>query len=409
MWGKMNITDNSNINPCTSCQLCGAVCTRQAIQIRLDAEGFYRPYVDSKLCNNCGLCTLVCYKYDSNIHTTTEQGLNDKPLLSAWAKSDDILADTTSGGIGDILAKQLLADGYKVVGVVYNEDKIRAEHKVAVNEDELNLFRGSKYIQSYTFDAFKEIIGNCRNNKYAVFGTPCQIFALNKLATQRKVRENFCFVDLYCHGCPTLYSWTKFQDEIKRKTKTRTFDKVTFRSKLRGWGSFNVVVEADGKRFSNGKYHDKFYELFFCDQLLNEACHDCQLRSTLEYTDIRLGDFWGKKYLNNRRGVSAVSVSTPRGKEAIEKIKSDISSMVCSYQEFLPWQSWGKSYHINSSIRKAVLESLCNPQEDINDAIKALRRNESLSDNIIRIAKSTISFLPPRIISFLKGVKYKIS
>lgn len=405
----MNVLDNSKLRYCTSCGVCAAVCAKKAIKIDLDAEGFYRPVVDTKICNNCGLCTSVCYKFDKNIQITSEQELNNKPLLSAWANSDDIVAGTTSGGIGDLLAKQLLADGYNVVGVVYNEDMVRAEHRISNNKHELDAFRGSKYIQSYTFDAFKKIVENCRNTKFAVFGTPCQIYALNKLATQRKIRENFFFVDLYCHGCPSYYVWTKFQDEVKLKTKTRTFDKVTFRSKLRGWGSFNVVVEADGKRFSNGKYHDKFYELFFCDQLLNEACHDCQLRSTLEYTDIRLGDFWGKKYLNNRRGVSAVSVSTPRGKEAIEKIKSDISSMVCSYQEFLPWQSWGKSYHINSSIRKAVLESLCNPQEDINDAIKVLRRNESLSDNIIRIAKSTISFLPPRIISFLKGVKYKIS
>ena len=404
----MNITDNSNINPCTSCQLCGAVCTRQAIQIRLDNEGFYRPYVDSTLCNNCGLCTLVCYKYDSNIHTTTEQGLNEKPLLSAWAKSDDILANTTSGGIGDILAKQLLADGYKVVGVVYNEDKIRAEHKVAVNEDELNLFRGSKYIQSYTFDAFKEIIGNCRNNKYAVFGTPCQIFALNKLATQRKVRENFCFVDLYCHGCPTLYAWTKFQDEIKRKTKTQAFDKVTFRSKLRGWGSFNVVVEADGKSITNGKYHDKFYELFFCDQLLNEACHDCQLRSTLEYTDIRLGDFWGKKFLNNQKGVSAISLATVRGREVFDNIKCDITFSKCDYQDFLPWQSWGKSYSIDTEIRTKTINSLSNPEEDINDAIRVLRNNQPLKNNIKRMAKCTISILPLKFINILKRVKYSL-
>ena len=404
----MNILNNSTEHSCTSCGVCAAICAKNAITIYLDKDGFYRPSVNSSLCNDCGLCTTACYKFDNEVKMTSIEGLKSKPLYSAWSNDDSLVKQTTSGGIGDLLAHWLLKEGYKVVGVSYNEEKVRAEHKIACNEKDLIAFRGSKYIQSYTFDVFKNIVVNCRNEKYAVFGTPCQIYALNKLATQRKVRENFFFVDLYCHGCPSHYVWTKFQDDVKLKSKTQKFDKVTFRSKLRGWGSFNVVVEANRRRITNGKYQDKFYELFFCDQLLNEACHDCLLRSTLEYTDIRLGDFWGKKYLNNHRGVSAVSVSTSRGKGAIEKIKCEISSSVCNYNEFLPWQSWGKSYSVNYAIRKAVLDSLSNPQEDINDAIKTLRRNESFSNAIIRIGKSIISFFPPRIINFLKGIKYRM-
>ena len=310
----MNVSSRTTEKECTSCGVCSSVCNKEAISIALNSEGFYRPVVASDLCNNCGLCTTVCYKFDNSIHQTSEQGLMDKPLYSAWANNAEVIENATSGGIGELLAQQLLKEGYKIAGVAYNEDEVRAEHKIANSIEELHTFRGSKYIQSYTLGAFKEIVKNCKNTRYAVFGTPCQIYALNKFVTLRKVRENFFFVDLYCHGCPTLYAWTKFQDEIKRKTNTKRFDKVTFRSKLRGWGSFNVVVEANGKCITNGKYHDKFYELFFCDQLLNGACHNCQLRSTLEYTDIRLGDFWGKKYLNNHKGVSAVSVSTAIGK-----------------------------------------------------------------------------------------------
>ena len=404
----MNVSSRTTEKECTSCGVCSSVCNKEAISIALNSEGFYRPVVASDLCNNCGLCTTVCYKFDNNIYLTSEQGLKEKPLFSGWANNDKIVANTTSGGIGDILAQQLLTEGYKVVGVVYNEDEIRAEHRIANVKQELDDFRGSKYIQSYTFDAFKEVVKNCRNTKYAVFGTPCQIYALNKIAHQRKVRDNFFFVDLYCHGCPTLYVWTKFHEELKRKLNIRKFDKVTFRSKLRGWGSFNVLVRANGRNITNSKYNDKFYELFFCDQLLNMACNDCQLRSTLEYTDIRLGDFWGKKYLSNHRGVSAVSVSTSRGKEMFEKIKSKITFFNCDYQEFLPWQSWGKSYSINTKIRKAVLGSLSNPQENVNDAIKTLRKNQSNFRNIVRVVKCVVSVLPPHFINTLKAIKYSL-
>lgn len=404
----MNISSSSSLRNCTSCGVCATVCARNAISIALDCDGFYRPSVDVDTCNDCSLCTSVCYKFDDEVKMTSDEGLLHKPLFSAWALDDNVVKNTTSGGIGDILAKQLLADGYKVVGVVYNEDEVRAEHRISDNKKGLDAFKGSKYIQSYTFDAFKQVVENCRKTKYAVFGTPCQIYALNKLATQRKVRENLFFVDLYCHGCPSLYAWTKFQDDIKQKEHVSKLDKVTFRSKLRGWGSFNVVVETNGKKFSNGKYHDKFYELFFCDQLLNEACHDCQLRSTLEYTDIRLGDFWGKKYLNNYRGVSAVSISSQRGKEIFERIKCETSSSICNYEEFLPWQSWGKSYSINTKIRKAVLGSLSNPQENVNDAIKTLRKNQSNFRNIVRVVKCVVSALPPHFINTLKAIKYSL-
>ncbi len=404
----MNVLDKSSIHNCTSCGVCATICSKKAITIQLDAEGFYRPFIDADLCNDCGLCTSVCYKFDNELLITSIERLQDKPLFSAWAKDDEILKETTSGGLGDLLARQLQKNGYKVVGVVYNEDANRAEHRIALNEDDLLGFRGSKYIQSYTFDAFKEVFAHCRNEKFAVFGTPCQIYALNKLASQRKVRDNFFFVDLYCHGCPTLLVWKKFQDDVKRKTNIQKFDKVSFRSKLRGWGSFNVLVETNGKRISNGKYNDKYYELFFCDQLLNTACHDCKLRSTLEYTDIRLGDFWGKKFLKNQTGVSAISLATIRGQELFNNIKSDITFSQCKYQDFLPWQSWGKSYSIDTGIRTATIHSLINPEEDINDAIRVLRKNQPLKSNIKRIAKSTISILPLQFINYLKRVKYSL-
>ena len=404
----MNISSITSINTCTSCGVCATICSKKAISIQLDTEGFYRPFIDVALCNDCGLCISVCYKFDEYPQMTFKEGLLAKPLFSAWANDDALVKETTSGGLGDLLAHQLQKNGYKVVGVVYNEDANRAEHRIALNEDDLLGFRGSKYIQSYTFDAFKEVVAHCRNEKYAVFGTPCQIYALNKLATQRKARDNFFFVDLYCHGCPTHFAWTKYRDDVKRKANILKFDKVIFRSKLRGWGSFNVLIEANGKCISNSKYNDKYYELFFCDQLLNAACHDCKLRSTLEYTDIRLGDFWGKKFLNNQKGVSAISLATVRGREVFDNIKCDITFSKCDYKDFLPWQSWGKSYPIDTEIRTKTINSLSNPEEDINDAIRVLRNNQPLKNNIKRMAKCTISILPLKFINTLKRVKYSL-
>lgn len=312
---KMNILDTSAINKCTSCGVCASVCAKKAVSMQLDENGFYHPEIDYSFCNDCGLCTTVCYKFDLEVKQTSEEQIERKRLYAAWAKDEDIIRKTTSGGIADLLAHALYDNGYKVVGVVYNKAKDRAEHRIADTDADLIQFRGSKYIQSYTFDAFKEIVANCKKEKYAVFGTPCQIYALNKMATKKRVRGNFVFIDLYCHGCPSMCVWTKYKQEITKKIGTNNFSNVVFRSKKRGWGTgYTMEINtADGKTYLSKKAKDSFYELFFSDYILNESCYDCKMRSTLEYTDIRLGDFWGKKFVKNHRGVSGVSVATAVG------------------------------------------------------------------------------------------------
>ena len=290
---------------------------------------------------------------------------------------------------------------------VYNEEKIRAEHRIATTETELILFRGSKYIQSYTFDVLKTIVANCREEKYAIFGTPCQIYALNKWVTKKGIRDNFFFVDLYCHGCPSLHIWIKYQQYIKNKLHVNKFDQVIFRSKVRGWGMFYVVVVVvDGRPvFKSTPKEDGFYELFFSDQLLNDACNRCVLRRTHEYTDIRLGDFWGKKFLNNQRGVSAVSIVSERGVRLFDTIKKmDVFSTSCTYSDFLPYQSWGKVYNPNIDVRKALLGILESPNQTITDAVKELYRFQSIRQKVIRYIKYILAFFPLRVTNTIKKV-----
>lgn len=399
----MNVNESAVVHQCTSCQLCGAICPAGAIAIQLDKEGFYRPIVDAKSCIDCGLCVRVCYKYDKAVLISTSSDLERESLYSAWARESELLKQVTSGGIGDLLARQLIDDGYNIVGVVYNEEKTRAEHRIARTVEETIPFRGSKYIQSYTYDAFKEVIENCKKEKYAVFGTPCQIYALNKLTVQRNCRENFVFVDLYCHGCPSMYIWTKYHNQQKKKNNVESFDKVNFRSKVRGWGAFNVELEAGGRScFTNKASDDGFYELFFSDQVLNEGCNDCKLRGTLEYTDIRLGDFWGRKFLGNRTGVSAVSVATERGAKLFEEIKKKIEYKKCDYNDCLPYQSWSLTYRPRPELRKKLLDSLKDDKQTIADAVELFHRNQSIKGKAKRHVKNILRHMPIDVTCFLK-------
>ena len=177
--------------------MCAAVCSRDAISIHLNEDGFYRPYIDEVKCTNCGLCTKVCYKFDANVKVTSTEELGKVKVYSAQYKSDSILEKVTSGGVADALAKELVKQGFVCIGVTYNDDRHRAEHVIASTVGETDAFRGSKYIQSYSLDAFKEMVKGIRDEKYAVFGLPCHIYAAHKFLTMRKQREKCLLIDLF--------------------------------------------------------------------------------------------------------------------------------------------------------------------------------------------------------------------
>lgn len=404
----MNITDKSAFKNCTSCQICAAVCPKSAISISLDKEGFYRPSVDDNLCVECGICARVCYKFDEQIESFDENKLANTKLYGATSKDVEVVDKTTSGGIADIMAHQLIKDGYKCVGVIYDGSNDTAVDKVATTEAELTGFRGSKYIQSFTLDAFKEVVKNCKTEKYAIFGTPCHIYALDKYLCQHKVRERHILIDLYCHGCPSLNIWKKYINDVKLKIGEKKIDYANFRSKVKGWGSFYVVVVVGGKPvFYSDRRHNEFFDLFFSDQVLNEACNDCSLRGTLAYTDIRLGDFWGKQYVMNNKGVSAVSLVTERANILFEKIKEEISYKEENYEDFLPWQSWGKYHHPNEDLRKTLLAQLRDEKTSLRTSILTIQNQQSFHCKLIRIAKQIVQSLPVRFGKLIRWIFYK--
>ena len=127
---------------------------------------------------------------------------------------------------------------------------------------------------------------------------------------------------------------------------------------------------------------------------MNEACNDCKLRGTLEYTDIRLGDFWGKQYILNNKGVSAVSLVTDNAKTLFEKISDKIVYQEQKYEDFLPWQSWGKDHHPDLELRNILLKQLSNDKISLRESIETIHRKQSLKCKLIRHAKNLVHLLP---------------
>ena len=408
----MNINDASQIRVCTSCQMCGAVCPTGAITIQLNDTGFYRPVIDSDECIDCGLCVKSCYKFDQSIKQTTD--LNSKKIFAAWAKDSGIVETTTSGGIADLLAHELISQGYKCIGVAYDADTDCAVGAVAGSTDELQQFKGSKYIQSLSVDAFKNLVKEQKSQKVAVFGLPCQIYAIDRYLRLRGTRDRHILIDLYCHGCPSLNLWKKYIREILQKVDGKKVLSANFRSKVRGWGNCYVVVVKVGEGVSypievvSSKINDPFYTMFFSDLVLNDSCYDCALRSTLEYTDIRLGDFWGKSYVANHKGVSGVTICSSSGKELFDSIRPEIVVEPQKFENFMPYQSYGKSYGCNTRLRDQLLVELADTSMPLKKVVATYNNSLSLSRKIKNTAKNIVCLMPSGIISSIKAFFYAL-
>ena len=97
---------------------------------------------------------------------------------------------------------------------------------------------------------------------------------------------------------------------------------------------------------------------------------------------------------------------TVKAKSVFDKIKaSDVTVDACKYEEFLPYQSWGKMHHPITRARSEILASLGDPSQDVWDATNALHRNRPLKAKISWGAKEVLAFFPLKFVNLLKRLR----
>lgn len=387
---KKNVNSIEKIRNCTGCGMCEVSCPFGAITVTESKEGFYRPVVDNEKCTECSLCTKVCYKFDDSYKPVEKETFE---CFSAVNNNKEELRTASSGGVSIELMREALKQGYYVAGVAYDAKSERAVTKIAKTTEELEQFKGSKYFQSYTVDAFKSILSDKSEQKYAIFGTPCQIYGFSKMAELKKTSDKYIFVDIFCHGCPSLKLWDKYLDYVKDKNGVTEFEKINFRSKTHGWHEYCFDFYTKEKKFSSSKYDDPFHEMFFGLDVMNEACYDCIARSTVEKTDIRIGDFWGKRHDMDTNGVSAVVIASEKGKELFDSVKDKFETEEADFDEIIGEQSYKVIHRFNSSRRKETLSQLTG-NKSLTQIVKNRRKKLPLVTNLKRVIKSSLKHLP---------------
>lgn len=333
----MNINILS-IHNCYGCGVCATSCPKKIISIKLNKNGFYEPQIlEVNKCIECGICLEVCAFNNSDFV------LNNVPICSwaAWSKDEEICKKCSSGGIGFEIGKQLIEQGYQVVGCRYNIKEQRAEHYIATDINELIQSIGSKYIQSYTEEAFKQI--KRKGQKYLITGTPCQIDSFRRMIKKFKCEENFVLLDFFCHSVPSMLAWKKYIKMLEPEIGKITY--ASWRNKFNyGWhdswlmgmdgektstpvdwhDSYNLLIKGNKSFIQSRKSQgDLFYKLFLGDYCCNPACvKNCKFKYNCSSSDIRIGDLWGNTYKDNDKGVSALVAFTDMGRQIVKSLKN---------------------------------------------------------------------------------------
>lgn len=387
---KSNVCDNKSIRSCTSCGICTSVCGVKAIRMDYDADGFYRPYIDERKCVECGLCKNSCYKYDENFKLSNTVNI----CYAAWNKNEQQLEKSSSGGISRLLMDECISRGYRVLGCAYDLDTNKAKSVVVSSKDDLDQFYGSKYIQSYTVEGFVQILKDNSDQKYAIFGTPCQIYAFSQTSKYKRTPDRYFLVDIFCHGCPSAKLWNGYINQQKKKFGVSKFDKIAFRSKTYGWHEYCIDFYIKSLKHSSKKQSDPFFDLFFGADIMNEACYDCKARSTMAYADVRIGDFWGPKYEMNNKGVSAIIVKSYVGNMFVDAIKKKMEAQTVDFDTIISAQTYGKNLKQDKQRREYVLRELDN-ESDLERIHSQYISMLPYKRRVKMKLKTIIKFLPP--------------
>jgi len=321
----------SNINKtdCSACGACISRCPKHCISFLQDKEGFFYPSVNTTECINCGICDKVCQiinPYESRTPNLVFASINN---------NEEVRLKSSSGGFFSLLSEYIIEKENGVVfGARYDTDwQVVLDYTETV--DGLVLFRGSKYVQARTANAFIDCESFLKKGRKVLFsGSPCQISGLKHFL--RKDYANLVTVDFACHGVPSPKVWGKYIETVKANTRKSIDDKnsvpqsqenlpviteINFRDKRVGWKKYSFTLTYD-EASAEGEIHsvsrscihpeNTYMRAFLSEMILRPSCYHCKVRNFKSHSDITIADYWGINWISSEmdddKGTSLVII-----------------------------------------------------------------------------------------------------
>lgn len=276
------------IDKCTQCLACKSICPKGCISMQEVKDGFSIPIIDKDKCIECGLCIKACHRLSLVVGYHTP-----RKTYACWTKNMTDRKRSSSGGAFSVLARKILGEGGFVYGASMCED-LQVRHKRIETEADIILLQGSKYVQSYMGDTYKDVKAQlCDGRKVLFTGTPCQVGGL--LTYLHRYYDNLYTCDVVCHGVPSQKAFDIYINRIGLRGKCKHF---SFRF-TEGWGfQLSCLLESPAKfkilykKLISPK-NSYYLRAFTKGLMFSEACYACAYARPERVSDITLADYWG--------------------------------------------------------------------------------------------------------------------
>lgn len=278
--------------------------------------------------------------------------------ISCWAATADsveVRRNSASGGIATALGKHFITGRKGVVAGVKWDDNLQPVFSLADKLEELEAFRGSKYVFCKLDKDFISQIRTYVNAGIPVLfiGLPCHVAAIKEMFA-----DNILTVDILCHG---TIKQEYFRHELDY-LKISEADNISFRENVKD--DFHLRIYRQGSAILDIPATKQAYFSAFLNGIsLRESCYNCAYARPERISDITIGDFinLGKPYIKDGKtccvkandfsgNVSFCSLNTQNGQKLFNETEGILSAQ--------------RDYEERLSYRPSLLCSTKRPVED---------------------------------------------
>ncbi|MCW3150726.1 Coenzyme F420 hydrogenase/dehydrogenase, beta subunit C-terminal domain [Stutzerimonas stutzeri] len=320
---------------CSGCGMCSSVASDDAVQIRLNADGYHRPVLNkayqgktiaseqasSAFAKSCPALNLDIRPYKSaNYHPIWGEILD---TLKGHAVDNEVRQAGSSGGVISALAQYCL-DRQLVDGVIQIQasqtDPLENTATISRSRQNIIASSGSRYAPASPAQALKWVAMS--TEKYLFIGKPCDVAAVRQMqAHDPRLQQNIPYVvSFMCAGTPSLHGTEQVLDQLG----VQRDDVSTFRYRGDGWPGLTKATLKNGDARTM-TYNDSWGKVL--NRHLQTRCKICP-DGIGEFADIVCADGWegdekGYPSFEEREGNSLILLRTEKGRSLFRNAEAD--------------------------------------------------------------------------------------
>ena len=244
---------------------------------------------------------------------------HDIAVYAGYLENDAEILTCSSGGIATALSRKMIRSGGYVVGAAYSADYYHVQYKIADSLEQLERFKGSKYVDVEKGTVFQDVKRLLEDEKQVLFfGVPCMVAAMRSFL--KKEYTNLITCEMVCEGPTTADVHRQYIQYLETTFDSKIVD-FSVRRKKNSWTPKYLYA-----RFSNGSVFEKEFrrtEYGFAFKVKGKpACYQCRFKANGRTGDIMLGDYWGATEKDPFWNKNGVSVKKERAFSTARKVLS---------------------------------------------------------------------------------------